>query len=208
MADESAWSKSSAVPGGAYDIMAEVAQLFPLATSSLPFLEAGLNDTTVVLLSTGLIERFLRLSLISVFRSDTVSKNMIAKVFEGKGPLSTFSAKIDVCTGLGNLLPDARHDLLVINKIRNEFAHSPRQLFLKDFSGCLSLKLKSRLEIRDDCKQREMFKHSCAGIIGSLTSGTLISIATNRFVAANADGVIKEYELMIRSAETDAEPSE
>jgi DNA-binding MltR family transcriptional regulator len=203
MVDESAPDKSSEAPEGAYDIMVETRHLFALAQPTPPFLEAGLDDTTIVLLATGLIEKILRVSLISVFRRDVVSKNMIAKVFEGKGPLSTFSAKIDVCAGLGNLVPNARHDLQVVNKIRNEFAHSPSQLFLKDFSGCLSLKLRSKLEIQDDCKEREMFKHSCAGIIGSLSTGTLISIAANRFVAENMDGVMKEYASM-----TAEEPNE
>jgi DNA-binding MltR family transcriptional regulator len=131
---------------------------------------------------------------------------MISNVFEGKGPLATFSAKIEVCAGLGNISPDVRHDLKVVNTIRNEFAHSPTELYLKDFSPCLSLKLKTKLNIQDDCKERQMFKRSCAGIIGALSTGTLIKIAAERFLAANKDGVLNEYLLMIKSLNIDEAP--
>jgi DNA-binding MltR family transcriptional regulator len=145
------------------------------------------------------------MSLISLFRSDTVSKNMVSDVFEGKGPLATFSAKIEVCAGLGSITPDVRHDLKIVNKMRNEFAHSPVQLYLKDFNSCLSLRSNSKINIQDDCKQRAMFKQSCLGIIGQLGFGTLLSMAAKRFLAANWDGVKKEYDSMVQSVDIDEE---
>jgi hypothetical protein len=77
--------------GASYSIMDEMTPLYSMM-SARPFLEPGLDHTTVVLLATGLIEKFLRMSLISLFRSDAVSKNMISDVFEGKGPLMSDSS--------------------------------------------------------------------------------------------------------------------
>jgi hypothetical protein len=207
MVDESASSKSSTASSG-YDIMEEARILFDFTQRPIPFLSDGIDDTTVVILATGLMEKFLRLSLISVFRRDAISKNMIAKVFEGKGPLSTFSAKIDVATGLGGILPDVRHDLSIVNKIRNEFAHSPIQLHLKDFDACLSLRLKAKFDVADQCKERKKFKESCLGILGSLATGTLLSIAADRFLSANTAGIMREYDSMMKATEADKESGE
>jgi DNA-binding MltR family transcriptional regulator len=204
MTDQTALPKSSA--DLTYNIMEEALPIFALINSR-PFLAPGLDDTTVVLLATGLIEKVLRTSLISIFRRDAVSKTMISSIFEGKGPLATFSAKIEVCAGLGSVSADARHDLKVINKIRNEFAHSPQELHLKDFTSCLSLRMKSKLKIQDDCTQRAMFKQSCTSVIGHLGFGTIFGIASARFLANNSDGVKNEYEALLRSIDTEDEPT-
>lgn len=45
-------------------------------------------------------------------------------IFDGTGPLSTFSAKIDVGFALGLFGSKTRHDLKTIKDIRNLFAHS------------------------------------------------------------------------------------
>jgi DNA-binding MltR family transcriptional regulator len=183
----------------AYDIMDETAALFTLINGGPAFLKPGLDDCSVVLLATGLIENFLRVSLISIFRADAVSKKMIRTVFEGHGALSTFSAKIEVCAGLGNITEEVRNDLKIVKDVRNSFAHSVSQLHLKDFNACRSLKLRSKLEIHDECKEREMFKQSCAGIIGRLSLGTIFQIATARFVSANKEGIMREYESIIEA---------
>lgn len=44
-------------------------------------------------------------------------------LFEGYGPLASFSARIDVCLGLGIISLDECRDLHLIRKIRNTFAH-------------------------------------------------------------------------------------
>ena len=46
------------------------------------------------------------------------------RIFRGNGPLSTFSAKIDIAFALGFFGTHALHDLHVIRSIRNDFAHT------------------------------------------------------------------------------------
>ena len=99
MADVPTFSKTSESQG--YDITEELFTVAGPLAGGAAFLRPGLNDIAVVLLAGSLVERILRLSLIALFRKNVVSKTMIASVFEGKGPLATFSAKIDVCVGLG-----------------------------------------------------------------------------------------------------------
>lgn len=62
--------------------------------------------------------------------------NMIAKpeksLFEAYGPLSSFSAKIDLARSLGILTKGEASDLHRIRKIRNVFAHSLHEVSFRD----------------------------------------------------------------------------
>ena len=53
-------------------------------------------------------------------------------IFDGTGPLATFSAKIRIAFALGAIGPRTRHDLETINAIRNVFAHSLHSIRLRD----------------------------------------------------------------------------
>ena len=99
-----------------FDILKEIERLCQ-AFPALPFLARDLNDTTVVLLATSFVDKFLRLVLLAGFRKDVVSKRRIADVFEGHGPLATFSAKISVSSMLGLVPVKVRHDLSILRKI-------------------------------------------------------------------------------------------
>jgi DNA-binding MltR family transcriptional regulator len=54
-----------------------------------------------------------------------VDDKAVAKLFEGFGPLSTFSAKIEFAFALGLLPKHVHTDLRTIRKVRNLFAHEP-----------------------------------------------------------------------------------
>jgi DNA-binding MltR family transcriptional regulator len=60
--------------------------------------------------------------------SQTREKNVINPLFAASGPLSSFWSKTQLCFAL-NLIPEwVHHDLEVIRKIRNVFAHSYEQV--------------------------------------------------------------------------------
>jgi DNA-binding MltR family transcriptional regulator len=46
------------------------------------------------------------------------------KLFDGYGPLSSFSAKIDMSYALSTVTKEQHDDLNTVRKIRNDFAHS------------------------------------------------------------------------------------
>lgn len=58
----------------------------------------------------------------------------VEALFEGYGPLSTFSAKIAVCHAFGFIDDKLRHDLDIVRRIRNKFAHEygKREFFDND----------------------------------------------------------------------------
>lgn len=58
----------------------------------------------------------------------TISNNLARRLFEGFGPLNTFSAKIDVSRALGLINEDTHRDLNTILAIRNAYAHPKERL--------------------------------------------------------------------------------
>ena len=185
-----------------YDIMEEFASLirstFPVSAPHHPrFLQPDLEDTTLVLLATSLIDEFLKIVLIAGFRRDVVSKRRIEDVFGWNGALGTFSAKISLCALLGLTTTDVRHDLTILRKIRNDFAHSYNPLSLKDFPGCAALRLTSKMEIPEASDVRRRFKQSCLGVIGRLAFATMIKTAQQRFLSKNTEAVMEEYNAML-----------
>lgn len=61
-----------------------------------------------------------------------LSKTLRDKIFEGFGPLSSFSARIDVAFAFGLIDGDLRADLHKMRDLRNAFAHSPETLRLSE----------------------------------------------------------------------------
>ncbi len=76
------------------------------------------------LVAAGLVEDGLERLLLQAARP--LSNTRAAKIFDGLGPLSRFSAKIEVAY-IFRLLDEATYkDLLAIKDIRNRFAHTSR----------------------------------------------------------------------------------
>ena len=63
-------------------------------------------------------------SVILVRNMPHLSNRLEPRLFEGYGPLGSFSAKIDVAFALGFITADESRTLHAIRKIRNTFAHS------------------------------------------------------------------------------------
>ena len=78
------------------------------------------TDRGCTLLGGAFLDEQLRLLLEGFLVED---QKLCEKLFNGFGPLSSFSARISVCYGLGFLSPEEFRDLELIRKIRNEFAH-------------------------------------------------------------------------------------
>jgi hypothetical protein len=164
------------------------------------FLKDELNDTTLVMMATSLIDEYMKFVLIVGFGPETRSKKLLEKVFEGYGPLATFSSKISLCEALNLFIADdIRHDLGILRKIRNEFAHSPRERHLNEFPQCKSLKIMSGAKIDDQIEERRCFKRSCAGIIPTLGIMAAIRVTEHSYLARNRQAVADEATASINA---------
>jgi DNA-binding MltR family transcriptional regulator len=61
-----------------------------------------------------LLEKLLRTKLVQTPTTD---------IFSGHGPLATFSSRTDVAYALGLFHEGVYHDLILVRRVRNEFAH-------------------------------------------------------------------------------------
>jgi len=117
------------------------------------------NDTGLVLSATNMLDEFIGMAIILRFHV-VLTKSNYERVFEGNGPLGTFSAKIALGTALGILVGDMSHDLTILRKLRNDFAHAVHPPALSDHElseRCKSLKSKweTSEEIRNVCSTPE-----------------------------------------------------
>jgi mannitol operon repressor len=78
------------------------------------------SDRGKVLIAAGYVEQQLR-DVLAAFMVDVADTASLLD--GGSAPLSTFSARISACYALGLITDDENHDLGLIRRIRNEFAH-------------------------------------------------------------------------------------
>lgn len=79
------------------------------------------SDRACAVLARSLLENQLR-DLLSATLSEATPK-ADRELFEGTGPLATFSARIRIAERLGLITKDESHDLNLVRKVANEFAH-------------------------------------------------------------------------------------
>ena len=83
------------------------------------------SDRGVVLIMAGFLEQQLKDLLAGYLRDAASTRELLSS------PLSTFSARTLVCHAVGLINDDEYHDLKVIRKIRNDFAHKFSASFSK-----------------------------------------------------------------------------
>lgn len=103
-------------------------------------------------------------------------KKVLAAVFENNGPNSAFSAKIDLAYLFGLLSSDARHDLHLLRKIRNDFAHNPAKIGFSDSpicDRCHELKL---ISIHESKKPRHRFTNAMMGVFAHIHVAKIMAV--------------------------------
>jgi DNA-binding MltR family transcriptional regulator len=113
-----------------------------LKDGSYAFLAKDIDDTTVVVTATSMLDYVLKAAFVARFRKQADDSRLI-EIFDGYGPLSTFDAKIRLYDSLDIAPPDTRHDLDLIKAVRNKFAHATYSKKFTDediSSRCLRLK--------------------------------------------------------------------
>jgi mannitol operon repressor len=84
------------------------------------------SDRGKVLVSCGFLEEQLKEILLAFMRDTTQSIDLLDG---GNAPLGTFSARITAAYSLGLIRETEHHDLTIIRRIRNNFAHSVETSF-------------------------------------------------------------------------------
>jgi hypothetical protein len=80
------------------------------------------SDRACVILSASWADHFLRIKLAREFSKG--NSDARSTLFSSNGPFATFSGKLNAAFCAGWIDRDVYHDLNVIRKLRNEFAHS------------------------------------------------------------------------------------
>ena len=107
------------------------------------------SDRGAAIIGAAWVEEELQAAIESAMTSDKLAAD---RLFRKSGPLSSFSAKIDLARLLGILSTRVATDLHIIRKVRNEFAHS----VLDHNSSTLSF---STSCISDRCLAMHVIKH-------------------------------------------------
>jgi len=125
-----------------------------------------------VLIASGFIEQQLR-DVLAAFMTESAD---VESLLDGaNAPLGTFSARVAACYALALITDDERHDLNLIRRIRNEFAHQTEISFespaVRD--RCKSLRMKAPDYIQPDGREVKMdtkgeFETSAVAIIMNL----------------------------------------
>lgn len=87
------------------------------------------SDRGATILTSVWIDNLLERKLRSLFKDG--SSEVRRKLFELNGPFSSFSSKILAAYSLGWIDSDSYHDINLIRKIRNQFAHDPHTVNLE-----------------------------------------------------------------------------
>lgn len=82
------------------------------------------SDRGCVIVGAAILEKTLTRIIQSEFKKNGLSNRYVVKAFDGNGPLGTLSSRIQIARGFGLISDDVFRDLMMVRKLRNEFAHS------------------------------------------------------------------------------------
>ena len=117
-------------------------------------------------------------------------EKLTANLFDGNGPLSSFSARIDVACGLGLIAANLRRDLHLIRKVRNIFAHQAGQVNFDDKAIAPRCAELYHDLFKESIHPRKKFITVTMGILGAI-HGTKSKVRHRR-AAANVDLTTRE----------------
>jgi mannitol operon repressor len=83
----------------------------------------GESDRGSVIVAAAVLDNLLARYLSLVMKKNGLSNRYSVKILDGNGALGSFSARAQIARGFSLISEDTFHDLMVIRKLRNEFAH-------------------------------------------------------------------------------------
>lgn len=82
------------------------------------------SDRGCVIVAAAVMDSWLEDLIRNHVEKYSVSSSALKSLFDMSGPISNFSSKILLCRSFGLIDEVAYHDLMILRKIRNSFAHS------------------------------------------------------------------------------------
>jgi DNA-binding MltR family transcriptional regulator len=89
-----------------------------------------ISDAHHVIIGASQLDNALEAALLAKMRQ--LSRDARDKLFDGYGPLNTFSAKIDISYAFNIIDNETYTSLRAVNRIRNKFAHTEKYLGFND----------------------------------------------------------------------------
>ena len=155
------------------------------------------SDNDCVLMAAAYLDEALKKMLAAYMVND---KRLIKDLFNGQRPLATFSSRINIAFALGKLSKEAKNDLHIIRKIRNEFAALSDPI---DFENepiknrCKELKHQTLFA---KSSGREMFTRAVLGVLAMIYCHEITAMRPKKPKDLNLQGKT-DFEEMIRGVE-------
>ena len=127
-------------------------------------------------------------------------KRLIKDLFNGQGPLATFSSRINIAFALGKLSKEAKNDLHIIGKIRNEFARVSDSIDFETETIKKRCKELKHQALFTKSAGREMFTKAVLGVFAMIHSHETTANRPKTPKDLNLQG-ITNFEEMIRGVE-------
>ncbi|HBO5029616.1 MltR family transcriptional regulator [Pseudomonas aeruginosa] len=108
------------------------------------------SDRGCVIVAAAVIDSWLEELITSQVKKHSVTNSTLKSLFDMNGPISNFSSKIIICRSFGVIDEVAYHDLMIVRKLRNSFAHSS--------GGASFLSLEVRQKVRSMIHAQEHMK--------------------------------------------------
>ena len=155
------------------------------------------SDRDCGLMAAAYLDEALKDMLASYMVND---KRLIKDLFNGQGPLATFSSRINIAFALGKLSKEAKNDLHIIRKIRNEFAQVSDSIDFENETIKKRCKELKHQALFTKSSGREMFTRAVLGVLAMIHSHETTAKRPKTPKDLNLQG-ITNFEEMIRGVE-------
>ena len=123
------------------------------------------SDRGCALMAAAYLDEALKQMLASYMVND---KRLIKDLFNGQGPLATFSSRINLAFALGKISNEAKFDLHIIRRIRNDFAHISEPIDFENESISNRCKELRHQTLPNESSSREFFTRAVMGVLAMI----------------------------------------
>ncbi len=165
----------------------------PISVEDFESYYSPLADTAIVIISTTILEDWITIAIKTKMRS--ISNTVHERIFSGYGPLSTFSAKIDIGYALNLYDEKILRDLRALKDIRNTFAHTTMPHFFKSPHVVSDFQKLTGWE--KDIHPHQLFRNSVNACVDALKVSLQNKAMIDALMGFHGEGGTKERPLTL-----------